>query len=316
MVQQSSRLKASGQPSRLAKLFSGWQAGLLVVVMALVTVSIAVPRPALSDLPLPVANMKTLEALARQDQLWSEQASREPLSFDVRALGEAIHQYGQAEADHDRLQIAHALPLLQKQARDIASRDPQGLLALRAYQTQRFLQELQHFEATAIESVELQGLAGAFVEMARRAHWLQPTNPATRLVADEHVRRALFRKRWNEITNLNAPPFALQIDEQRALYAFLLRHPVVSSPSQQVGPNACRAADEYRLRKVAELGAMDASYPAQYALGLLLIRLDRPQQAIVPLADFVERHENGPYVLRARNALREAQDRFYAMQQP
>ncbi len=291
--------------SRVGKHLQGWQAGALVVAAAILAALIAVPRPVLLDaIPLPRVDRRMIASTSEADRARAASIDQQRPSYDIRALGEAIRAYGIADAAGDtqagvlRERVARAVPAaLQSGA--------EAVVGLRAYQMQIFLDEIGRFARTGEESEELRELGGGVVPMLRRAGWATPKGHGVSLITDRYVLEILFRKRWNELTGLQAPPFALTLDEQRALHAFLLAHPVVSLASEDP-LSRCRAADEYRLRKVAELAAIDKEYPGELARGILLTRLNRPKQAVDALTAFVEKHPDGGYTLRARNALRMA----------
>ena len=300
--------------SRAARWLDGWQAGLAVVVTSVLVVLVVVPRPRLpEEIPIPRPSVTRLHDLAEQDAALVSKVEKEELPFEVRQVGESFRQYGLAAAMGDGSTANRMHASLGTQLRSVS--DPEMLLRLRAYQTRDFLRELAAFEATGVESQGLQELGGEFVRTARAAGWVQPRGSGVRILADHAARRVLFRKRWGEVLLLQDEPFALTLDEERAFHAFLFRHPVVHlSEAHGMDPQRrCQSANEYLLRKVTAFGAMDRTYPTDYVQGLLLLRLDRPQVAVEPLARFVERHPDGPYTLHARNALRYAQDQTHRL---
>ena len=65
--------------------------------------------------------------------------------------------------------------------------------------------------------------------------------------------------------------------------------------------DACRAADQWRLRKIEELARLDPSYPYVLARGVLYYRLGRYPEATQAFRDYLGAAEDGRYVLRARN---------------
>ncbi len=300
--------------SRLARLLNGWQAGLVVVVTALLVVLVVVPRPRLpEEIPIPRPTVARLHDLAQHDASLAAQVETQELPFEVRLVGESFRRYGLAAATGDGSTANQMRSGLGGQLRVV--KDPALLLALRAYQTRDFLRELAAWEATGVESQGLQELGGEFVRAARAAGWIRPHGSGVRLLADHATRRVLFRKRWGEVMQLQDAPFGLTLDEERAFHAFLFRHPVVhvSDADRSDPQRRCQAANEYLLRKVTAFGAMDQAYPTDYVQGLLLLRLDRPGVAVEPLARFVEDNPDGPYTLHARNALRYAQDRTHKL---
>src|SRR5262245_15817266 len=101
------------------------------------------------------------------------------------------------------------------------------------------------------------------------------------------LRGIFFKRRWNEVTKLTEPPFALSLDELRGFYAFLLEHPYVEGKENLGAVEACRAADLWRLRKVEELSHIDAEYPYALARGVLFYRLGRYPTAVQSFRDFL-----------------------------
>jgi hypothetical protein len=299
--------------SRLAALLSGWQVGALVVVFALLATLVAVPRPALSDdIPRPAPNARALAAIEAVEHARAKRARAHRLGFAVRALGEAMRAYGAADADGDASLGVRALDSVAVSVSPALEEGQEAVLELRALQTEMFLEALRGFERTGVESGELRELGGGFVALARRARWLARRGAGYAFAGGPAVREVLFKKRWNEVTGLKAPAFALALEEQRAFYAFVLEHPMATvPPGRSTGVLArCRAANEFLLRRVVELGQIDRDYPADYAQGLLLVRLGRPREAVEPLARHLDRHPDGPHTLRVRNALRAAQEQL------
>jgi hypothetical protein len=293
---------------KVARLFDGWQAGLVVIATAVLAALVAVPRPVMPDeIPLPPVDGKVLAALSARDNAWAREAERDRLSFDVRSLGEAIRAYGKADADGEREVVSKALVEVRQRAQAALAGGTEPLMRLRAVQQKVFLDGIRGFEQTGQESVDLREVGGGLISMLRRSGWLRIVGGRRVVLPDPLVREVMFRKRWNEITGLDAPPFAASIEEQRLFYSFLLTHPVVA-PGIADQVVRCRNANLYLLRKVEELGKVDPAYPADYARGVVLLRLGRAHDALLPLANFVDTHDTGPYVLRARNALREAQE--------
>jgi hypothetical protein len=105
------------------------------------------------------------------------------------------------------------------------------------------------------------------------------------------------------VTGLSEPPFALSLDEHRAFYAFLLEHPFIDGKENMKPAEACRAADQWRLRKVEELSRLDPEYPYALARGVLFYRLGRYPSAAQAFRDYLSSPIDGRYALRARNYL-------------
>jgi hypothetical protein len=119
---------------------------------------------------------------------------------------------------------------------------------------------------------------------------------------DRALRGIFFKRRWNEVTGLTQAPFALTLDEQRAFYAFLLEHPFVEGKETMSPADACRAADQWRLRKIDEIARIDPSYPYALARGVLFYRLGRFPAAAQSFRDYLG-SSDGRYAVRARNYL-------------
>ncbi|HEY3593307.1 MAG TPA: hypothetical protein VGL13_05520, partial [Polyangiaceae bacterium] len=119
------------------------------------------------------------------------------------------------------------------------------------------------------------------------------------------VRGIFFERRWNEVTGLTEGAYALSLDEHRAFYRFLLARPPVEATL--LGPSqACLMADEWRLRKVNEVGKIDPAYPATLARGILLYRTKSYGPAVDALRTYLQGDQRAMYTLRARNYLAEA----------
>jgi hypothetical protein len=111
------------------------------------------------------------------------------------------------------------------------------------------------------------------------------------------------------VTGLTAAPYGLSLDEHRLFYAFLLAHPYVERTERMSPEDVCRVADQWRLRKVEELGRLDPQYPYSLARGVLSYRLGRYPAAVQAFRDYLVAPNDGSYVLRARNYLAAASAR-------
>jgi hypothetical protein len=297
--------------SRLQKLLDGWQAGAIVVAVAILCTLVVVPRPvAIDEIPLPRVNLRVVSERSQLDAARARSLEKQRPDYDVRALGEALRQYGASDADSDTQLGSRNLQRIGEVLRDALSHGPEAVLSLRAYQMTVFLRELQVYEATGKESVELRELGGGIIALLKRSQWMHGDGAGYRIVPDRTVLEILFRKRWNEVTGLKEPPFALSLDEERAAFAFMLTHPIVSANTPADPSSQCRSANGYLLRKVGELAAIDPDYPGELARGMILLRLGRPKDAIDVLAARLEGHPDGPYTMLTRNALRQAQERL------
>jgi hypothetical protein len=291
--------------------FEGWEVGIVAVAIALVGTSLSVPLPvAPRDVPVPLPDGKTLSAILAQEKAAAaaiaralererDGASGTGELYDLRAFGQEFRAYGAAEASGDTYAVVRARhKLIEVVARARAVGDDK-LVALRAYQQQLFLAELRKWEDSALLSEELAELGGAFLDLLRQSGWLVgPT-----IAMDDVVRGIFFKRRWNQVTAVTGPAYAISLDEHRVFYGFLLTHPYVEGRPGLDAKQACRAADQWRLRKIDELARLDAAYPYVLARGVLFYRLGRYPDAAQAFRDYLGAAEDERYVLRARNYL-------------
>jgi hypothetical protein len=276
----------------------GWQAGLVVVTVVGLAMALGLPRAVTPpDFPLPVPDGRRLRTIAQQDEALAEQLARSPEeeregpAFELRQLGALLRRYGEADAVGDTGALQELRGPLLRGAHNLLQGGPEGLLRLRAYQRRIFLRELGRWEATGQESEELRQVGGGILRALRAEGWVQPPR---RFVAGEHVRAALFKRRFAEVLGLQGrPEFALDLEESRALHGFLLAHP----PAQGSG------AWVFRLRKLEDLAKVDPSYPRKLARGVALLRLGQGAAAVVELREHLAERPDGPHTLRARNYL-------------
>jgi hypothetical protein len=317
----------------IGRHLEGWELGVIAVTAALLGTLLFVPlRVAPEDLPLPIADERSL---AQAQQIDEEMALRvvpllerelahaaasdgadaathggEPATlYDLRAFGEAFRAYGNAEASSDMYEAVRLRKKLLEataRARSIGDRE---LLGLRAYEKRRFVEELARWEHSGTVSDEMTGLGGSFLSLAERYGWTTDH----RLAMGDAVRGIFFERRWNELTGLTEAPYALSVDQSRVLYRYWLMHPPVETAVVSFA-DACRLADEWRLRKVTEIARFDPAYPAALARGVLLYRLGRYPAAADALRDHLRSASGGAFALRARNYLAEATARAAALQ--
>jgi hypothetical protein len=291
--------------------FEGWEVGIVAVVIALIGTLLAVPLPVSPrDVPVPLADGKILSAtldrertlaatIARAFEEERGRTSGTTELYDLRAFGQEFRAYGAAEASGDTYAVVRARQkLLESTSRARGSGDDK-LVAVRAYQQQLFLSELRKWENSGVSSEELIGLGGGFLDLVRQSGWLIGRT----IVMDDLVRGIFFKRRWNQVTGISGPTYAISLDEHRAFYAFLLLHPYVEGRAGLAAKEACRAADQWRLRKIEEIARLDPTYPYVLARGVLFYRLGRYPEAAQAFRDYLAAAEDGRYALRARNYL-------------
>jgi hypothetical protein len=309
--------------AKAAGKLEGYVLGLVPVVVGLVFGVLSLPRAVPPvDLPAPVARASVLRAIDDREHALASEPT--PLPDDVRALGSAIRTYNTREAQQGV--DPYATPQSMNEARTVLEHaaapllgSSEALLALRATQLDEFVAEVHAFERTGTESAELHALGGPFVRRMREVGWCSEHACSF----DDEALRAMFRLAWNGLLHLERPPFALGLEEQRALYSFYLQHPHASETTRKRidearssarTAKACAAlveaeamaAEEWRAEKVKRLALIDPEYPAEYALGVLLYREKRFEASAESFRGWLETHPDGPWTLRARNYMRAA----------
>jgi hypothetical protein len=311
-VKRSSRpvrtvVKANGG---VARHLEGWQPGFLAILVAGVSALLAVPRSVPpTELPEPMIEPRELDRVAQADAALADAAERERLDTDVRAVGSAIIAYNLAEVAGDAVGVARERRAVAEAARRALPQGEEALARLRAHHLRSFQRELRRWETTGEETDTLRELGGLFLENARADRWIE----GRRLLADETVRGALFKKRWSELSLVRGA-LEISIVEQRAVLRFLLLHPHHEGGALAAGAETTRAgeqraeylAEHYRLKKIEEIRALDPGYPADFGRGVVLYRLHSYPQSVEAFRLHLEAHPDGPYTLRAQNYLRAA----------
>jgi hypothetical protein len=315
---------ARGSSSRRAGgLRLSWLGGVPVLV-ALLLGPLLLPRPvAPSDVPLPRVDERAVEDAERLDR---ERAARARLGLpdDVRQLGQDLRDLnvyaarGAAAREPDvvRRELDRLLPLVE------ATLGIERVRELRAYQTQRFLEEVRAYARTGVVSAELEELGGTFVPRMEAAGWIV----GKRCLMDDRELRVAYHLAWLATLGVeSAPALEPSLDEQRVLYAFYLRHPHPSEASRTALDAARRAArtpadcaaldagerlaaEAWRLERVDRLGRLDPEYPHAFARGVVLFRLARYEDSARAFQAWLDAHPDGPLAIRARNHLRAALD--------
>lgn len=278
---------------------------------------LAVPRAVpVVDIPEPAVRPEKIAASLRADATLAREvatkADRGELDHDVRAMGDAVRAFGRAEAEGDEAAIERAHRRLAELAHTAIARSPEAVLGLRAYQTRAFLREMHGFAESGEASAELGELAGSFARSVVAVGWYDADE--RRLLMDDGVLAALYKKRWNEITGLAGSAFALSLDEERAVLGFLIARPAIAAPAlgAGAGPEAERAAvlqrevlaNQKRLEKIRELSRIDPAFPGAIAEGVVQYRLGRFEAAAMAFERHLSANPDGPWTLRARNYLK------------
>lgn len=310
----------------------GWQPATVAVFIAGSVAGLVVPRPVEpAEVPVPRVDPRALERTAEVDA--ARAAALEPvplgsggqgpprvtLDMDVRELGAAVRAFGLVDANPNRTdaELMAARERLAAAIRPALAQGEEAVLALRAFQLRAFLREVRRWEATGEETDALRELGGDVLGLLRRSGWLEEGPGRRRAAVEATALGVMFKKRWNAIVGLEGGPFGSSLDEQRALYAFLLAHPIrdalpAAAPPRDAPAAAARVAfgrraeDQYRLKKIEELAALDPTYPRDLARGVVLYRLERYLAAVEAFRRHLEAFPDGPHTLRAQNYLRAA----------
>ena len=268
------------------------------------------------EIPEPAVRPDFISATLRADDARAREiaarAARGELDHDVRSLGDAVRSFGRAEVDGDDVALEEAHRRVEESVRAAIGGNPDGVLALRAYQTRAFLTEMRAFEESGRGSDDLGELAGNFARSAIVFRWYDADE--RRLLPSDGALAALYKKRWNEITGLAGPAFALSLDEQRAMLGFLIAHPAVAMPplADDADADAARAralqeevaANQKRLDKIRELARVDPTYPGSIAEGVVMYRLGRFEAAAIAFERHLAASPDGPWTLRVQNYLK------------
>jgi hypothetical protein len=291
---------------------------LIPVASAVLMLALVWPRAeAPSVIPLPDIDAHALRVIRTSDDARARSAHETRLPSDVLAVGTALRSMNRAMTSTSDEATGRAV--LDDALRGLAARDPKDayeqLKTLRAVQLEGFLEEVRRFEASGTASTELQELGGNFVDRMKNAGWIQGQN----VLLDDAQRRASFKLVWTAmVSGEHTRELALSLDEYRALYTLYLARPHVPENQRTAfeamrlhaaSPDECRgvatkerlAAEAWRAEKVKKFGAIDASYPTAYALGVAEYRAGHYDLSLEAFRTWMDTHPSGPLTLRARN---------------
>jgi hypothetical protein len=270
----------------------GMGAVLTLGALLVSTAYLAIPRAAEPSLvPLPQPDRRVLARQRAEETRLSDEARRVPLSFEVRAVGDAFRRLGAGTVVGQGVPNGTLRDLQKLAAGALATGNGRPLLALRSVQSELFVAAARDWDTSGKVGTELRELGGDFPEIAEQRGFRK----GGRLVLDDEELGTLFRMRWCELTGTKgSPPLAPSLDELRSFYALLLAH---SAPGGDPG------SDRVGLLAVAALSKLDPRYPAALARGVLLYRSGAQAAAANAFRDQLSQQEDGPFRLRARNHL-------------
>jgi hypothetical protein len=269
---------------------AGWPVGLALVVSAVLSAALVVPRAVPpSELPLPAVDRTEQRQREDDERSLAESARREPLPYELRVIGETLRRFGLvsgSQPEHART-LRRELPELARAARSQHGDRP--LLLLRALQAELFTRALRAGERGARESAEL---GGELTSESAHPSWYDEHG----FVGSDDELTLLFRTRWSELLGLSREqPFAPTLNEWRLYYRFLLR--TASASDARARP----ATDP--LTFASALGELDPDYPVDFARGVALYWRGSYDEAAHAFVAHLRLHPDGPWTLRARNHL-------------
>lgn len=310
-------------------------AGLAVIPLTVFALSAALmlPRAAPPDeVPPPQVDRARLEQVYAQERTLAEQAEREGLSDDARALGSELRAYhamqvrgaARAELDEAKVRVEKARAFL------VAREGLPALAKLFAVQQTHFLRELARWEREGEhtdlpeQQKERDELGGVYLQRLRDASWAD----AHRTVLHDDERRVLYKMMWGTDVGLDGEgPFALDPNERRVLYGLFLRAPhppelllasLNATRARAKTQEDCRIADNeirkatarWRVAKISALAEFAPDYPKHYAIGIAQLEGGDYAAAAEAFRTALQASPDGPYALRTRNMLKYAMDRL------
>ncbi len=308
-----------------SKSAGGYRSGQGLAVIPIAVVALMIPllipqETTPEDIPLPDINEELLQRSFSDDDRLARGAEETRLGSDVLLVGAAIRAVHAAQRSGDDDAVAAAHVDVEHAVANVLRRNGGGrdLFALRAVQTRAFVAAVRDFERTGAVSGELEELGGGFVARMKSVGWVV----GNRVELREPELRVAYKLVWNAIAGLeDHPDMQLSIDEARALHKFYLLHPhpreaLLSNIEAErarahtqeaclrASANEAREAELWRIEKIRHLGAIDSTYPVEFALGVAYYRAGSYEQSIEAFQSLLRASPDGLWALRARNHLK------------
>lgn len=204
MTIRSEKVVGRSDPSFAAAI------ALMSTAIACAIVLFAVPRPARLELPVLLLDMTKVRAQLADDSVFAAR----PATPLMRELDRVLLEVGRSEFDRDprtQTPASRALPGLKARAQSELGED--GLKAVRAYATERFMRALSFGLADAQEE---HGVVGAVFDFLLVHGYVMPDGT---LLAPELSVRATYKVRWNMLFGF-LPTAGLSPIERRAYEGF------------------------------------------------------------------------------------------------
>ncbi len=306
---------------------------LVPVIIAVLFAAVALPRSVVpGDAPLPVPDMAKVEARLSADAARAHALTlRGPLPSSARAVGSAVRAFfgAQARGEPDE-SVAPLHDRIMEAVRYAEEADGIGALVdLRAVYVEELAARLAEASAQNVaRTAELDELAGPIVARLSEAG----LGDGVRLHLSAVEAKVLYRQVFAATLGLQGrPELAPSLDEERLRYAILLGRGrpgrvdsrelsmLPSSAPMANGANGAESATQrcdryaivagqllaaWRLTKVREIGAIDPTYPTEYAIGILAYQHGDYDASVHAMRDWIDQHPHGAYALRAENVLR------------
>lgn len=295
---------------------------IIPAAIGIVLLLLQMPRAVAPEtLPLPTIDANALRGAVDKDRARADKARREQLSFDVRALGTAVRELFAAQVKPtDAATMYQLRQTTVDKLRAALQEGAEGVASLRAVQLEQFLAEVQKFEATGQTTPELDALGGTFVRNMQEAGWTK----GNKILLTDDERRVAYKLAWNSAAGAEGlAELQPTLDEMRVLYTLYLtrphppEHERIAFAAQREAAHSmkdCVLVDEreqqaieaWRAEKVRKLALLDSTYPGELAMGIQLYRSGRFRPAAEAFQEYIRKHPDGPWALRARNHLKAA----------
>lgn len=257
--------------------------------MAWVALALALPQPSLPErLPRPVIDRRDLTSDLGVLRQQARDAETHPLPYKVRAVGEALRQFGRRTYEEPRNSTEAARARWRGQLeRARATEGDAPLLRLRAVQAKLFADALARWERTHQIDAELIELGGDFLPRAKAGGWVQQG----RLLANREERLAMFVMRFTDLAGLGKDEaFRVPATLELLTLRFRLQHPPPGT-----------TATSSRLAVVERIGALAPEYPVALASGIILTQGGQFALGAQAFEQQLASHGNGPFALWARD---------------
>lgn len=265
-----------------------WIAFGVAIIMAL----FVIPRPETPNaVPLPPLDWRIFEQSERDRRARVARTMTQPLSVEIRGIGERVRRCGVLERDLTQAREGALEALLQERSvlrkavgSVVRAGRSEELLALRDLQSELLLQAMQ----SGAQEADRDELGGRLEHHVRTA--------GTLLLGSElrHATlHALFARRWAQLVGLEKhPAFRPTANEQRLMQRFRVRR-LLEQPLANVSGELLAVLERTR--------EFSPDFPVDYARGIVLYRTGAFGDALHAFGRHLQAHPEGRFALRARN---------------